>query len=215
MKETIQQPSGVAFIRSALDSGTAAPAVVERFFSGQRDQVAGERDSDRFQGDPAYWLGWTRAQAEQAEDQAYRSGWNAAVVEDFDAQPPDADNAVREAWYQGFRGGTRHLATQRNLERARQATARTADVVEQVDGEWVRQSVANPANFIEVPEPLADKVAEQIIGLADEHGWEVVAEAAKQLAADEGPARTPDGVLADGRWQPNPRTGEIQRAVLA
>ena len=155
--------------------------------------------------------------AEQAEDQAYRDGWAAAVAEDFDAQPPAASNEVREAWYQGFRGGTRHLATQRNLERARQATAKTADHLEQVDGEWVRQTVDAPENFIQVPEPanLADKVAEQIIGLADEHGWEVVAEAAKQLAADEGPARTPDGVPADGAWHRNPVTGETQRAVLA
>ena len=210
MKDTITQPAGVAFVRSALDSGTAAPAVVERFFSGQRDQVAGRCDSDRFGSDPAYWLGWTRAEAEQAEDRAYRDGWNAAVVEDFDAQPPDAPNPVREAWYQGFRGGTRHLNTQRNLERARQATAKTADHLEQVDGEWVRQTVDNPDNFIQVPEPLADKVAdrmaalkaerqdvsghrrdgkpladkvaEQVIGLADEHGWETIAEAAKQLA---------------------------------
>ena len=168
MKDTITQPAGVAFVRSALDSGTAAPAVVERFFSGQRDQVAGRCDSDRFGSDPAYWLGWTRAEAEQAEDQAYRDGWAAAVVEDFDAQPPDAPNPVREAWYQGWRGGTRHLNTQRNLERARQATAKTADHLEQVDGEWVRQTVDNPDNFIQVPEPLADKVADRMAALKAE-----------------------------------------------
>ena len=168
MKETIQQPSGVAFIRSALDSGTAAPAVVERFFAGQRDQVAGRCDSDRFGSDPAYWLGWTRAEAEQAEDQAYRDGWNAAVVEDFDAQPPDAPNPVREAWYQGWRGGTRHLNTQRNLERARQATAKTADRLECVDGEWVRQTVDAPQNFIQVPEPLANRVSGSMTALREE-----------------------------------------------
>ena len=220
MKDTITQPAGVAFVRSALDSGTAAPAVVERFFSGQRDQVAGRCDSDRFGSDPAYWLGWTRAEAEQAEDQAYRDGWNAAVVEDFDAQPPDAPNPVREAWYQGWRGGTRHLNTHRNLERARQATAKTADYGwSSVDGEWVRQTVdkhlptssrfrnrqtwptrwptewppsgrngkMSPATAGTV-KPLADQVAEQVAGLADEHGWETVAEAAKQLAVDEAAA---------------------------
>ena len=40
------------------------------------------------------------------------------------------------------------------LERARLLTARTADHLEQVDGEWVRQSVDAPGNFIEVPEPV-------------------------------------------------------------
>ena len=39
-------------------------------------------------------------------------------------------------------------------EAARQLTARTADHLEQVDGEWVRQSVDAPGNFIEVPEPV-------------------------------------------------------------
>ena len=43
-----------------------------------------------------------------------------------------------------------------SLERVRQATARTADHWELVDGEWVRQSVDAPGNFIEVPEPKGE-----------------------------------------------------------
>ena len=42
------------------------------------------------------------------------------------------------------------------LERVRQATARTADHWELVDGEWVRQTVDAPGNFIEVPEPKGE-----------------------------------------------------------
>ena len=116
--ETINtQPGGVDFIRTAVDGGTAAPEVMERFRAGQTDHAHGNQDTGLFGSDPAYWLGWTRADTERAEDGAYRDGWYAAIVEDFDAQPPDGPNEVREAWYQGFRGGTKHLNSQRLLER--------------------------------------------------------------------------------------------------
>ena len=156
------------------------------------------------------------APAATADEAAlYRWGYRVGG-EDFTAgNPPVAPFEEGTASYSGYFRGYHDQAKEvlAQLERARQATAKTADRVECVDGEWVRQTVDKPANFIEVPEPLADKVAdrmaalreerqdvsghrragqpladqvaEQVAGLADEHGWETVAEAAKQLAADE------------------------------
>lgn len=64
MEHVDVRPAGVDDVRRAIDGGYAVQMVVERFEAGRGDQAAGMRDSDRFGSDPAYWLGWTEAEAE-------------------------------------------------------------------------------------------------------------------------------------------------------
>ena len=65
-----------------------------------------------------------------------------------------------DAWQDGrcvcFAFGWSEGRRSEELAEARQATARTADHWELVDGEWVRQTVDNPSNFIQVPEPKGE-----------------------------------------------------------
>ena len=65
-----------------------------------------------------------------------------------------------DAWQDGrcacFAFGWSEGARSEELAEARQATARTADHWELVDGEWVRQTVDTPSNFIQVPEPKGE-----------------------------------------------------------
>ena len=121
------------------------------------------------------------------------------------------------------------------LERARQVTAQTADRVERVNGEWVRQTADDPANFIRIPDPETEREQAFLDGY---QAAQTESRAARppdasnevreawyaghregtrhlQQGRNEGRPRTPDGLPADGNWYRNMRTGEIKRAVPA
>ena len=152
---------------------------------GSHFQTAVEAGRQAFQADAwqdgrcaCFAFGWSEAQRKE-EAQAVSSScatqepkgesdfvcgwcqqvvsWSARFVDQFDGNTP----YHKVCWEHRQAGVNIARAMNRpttldDLERARQATAQTADHLVLVDGEWVRQVVDAPENFIEVPAPLAE-----------------------------------------------------------
>ena len=85
-----------------------------------------------------------------------------------------------------------------NFDRGLEAEPRIGEDQDSRDGHW---------------DGLCERVRRQAAN--GDYDRIVGKKAAREFAAGTGPARTADGVPADGQWHRNPVTGEIQRAVLA